>query len=325
MRTISRRLEAGTDVLLGTKSVHAALLSGERPLKRLLLDREHADGRLAPLETLARERAVRVELVERAVLEQLAKGGRKDQGVALFAGPRPLERITALEASDWTAPPQQQVSSAVAREQLGSLSSLDVKSALESWLLDDTDGAEGDAAREEARDKAREGKQATGGPAPAPVVVGAHRIHDPQNLGAICRSALFFGAQRLVLSEARGTLSRVTSAVSSASAGAAEFLRMAQAVSFVQFLRESRANGWAVVGTGAVAGGRRVATDDLRAIAKPLILVLGNEGEGLPREVAEECDWSCVIGRSGAHGADNLDSLNVGVAAGILLHAATSC
>jgi tRNA G18 (ribose-2'-O)-methylase SpoU len=83
------------------------------------------------------------------------------------------------------------------------------------------------------------------------VVCGAYRVHDPQNLGAICRSgfvceirhfvfsnvslvcflkkALFFGVEQLVLSEAKsGTLSSVTSVVSSASAGAAEFLPITQ-------------------------------------------------------------------------------------------------
>jgi tRNA G18 (ribose-2'-O)-methylase SpoU len=313
------RVDVGTDVLLGSKSVHAALLSGERPLKRLLLNRDHADGRLAPIEALARSRAVPVELVDRSVLEQLARGGRKDQGVALFAGARPLPRIAALEPSSWTPAPPSPV--AMTRERLGSLSSHDVKGALEQWLADDTEDETGDEASN--REAGRESGNVASSSAP-PVVVGAYRIHDPQNLGAVCRSSLFFGAQQLVLSEARGTLSRVTSAVSSASAGAAEFLRVSQAISFVQFLRESRAAGWAVIGTGVSLGSaRKVAAEELHSIAQPKILVLGNEGEGLPRDVAEECDWSCVVERRGAHGDDNLDSLNVSVAAGILLHAAT--
>ncbi len=303
-------------MLLGTKSVHAALLSGERPFKRLLVDREHSGTRFTAIETLARSLGVPVEGASRDVLERLAKGGRKDQGVALYAGPRPIAKMAALERSSWRASDD---CVAVARDGLESLSAGDVKGALEQWLKDDDteeNGEEGATAGQE--------EGGGGGETAAPVVVGAYRVHDPQNLGAICRSALYFGVERVVLSEAKGTLSRVTSAVSSASAGAAEFVPMSQAHSFVQFLRESRANGWTVVATGAAAG-RRVAAEDLHRVAGPKIVVLGNEAEGLPREVADECDMSCVIPRMGGGNvhADNLDSLNVSVAAGIILHCAT--
>lgn len=79
----------------------------------------------------------------------------------------------------------------------------------------------------------------------------------------------------------------MTSVVSSASAGAAEFLPVSQAISFLEFLRESRQNGWTVVGTLA-SGAPKLPVEELARVEGPLIVVLGNEGEGLPKELAQE-------------------------------------
>ncbi len=120
-----------------------------------------------------------------------------------------------------------------------------------------------------ADDKDEEEQPVAATPAAAtlsPLVVALHRVHDPQNLGAVLRSAFYFGASMVVLSEPQvggrflfaapsshvgqgGTLTRITPAVSSASAGAAEFVEVRKAVAFEQLLREAGAGGWAVVGT----------------------------------------------------------------------------
>ncbi len=299
------------ELLLGYRSVQAALMSGQRRLVRLLMDREHKD-----LARLALDRGVEVNRVSKAALERAAKG-RKDQGVALACGPRPIPKVTALARSSWK---QQQLAGAASSKELGSLTPGDVKTALERWLQD-AEEEEVEERQQQQHDKKTVLQMSR------PVVCGLWRVHDPQNLGAICRSALYFNLQQVVLSEAKsGTLSKVTSAVSSASAGAAEFVPIAQAVSFLEFLRESRQNGWIVVGTeSGVADVPKVAPEELARLPGPLILVMGNEGEGIPREMARECDYNCIIDRKKNDFAlsDNLDSLNVGVAAGILFFNAT--
>jgi tRNA G18 (ribose-2'-O)-methylase SpoU len=96
-------------------------------------------------------------------------------------------------------------------------------------------------------------------------------------------------------------------------------------VSFLEFLRESRGNGWKVVGTAA-GSSKQITAENLCRIEGPMIVVLGNEGEGLPQQIADECDFNCTIERKGEGGPsfDNLDSLNVSVAAGIIFFNATT-
>jgi hypothetical protein len=115
------------EVLLGVKSVYAALLSKERNLGRLLVDRENMGSRLDSILKLAEQRNVPVESVSRTLLERFSRGGRRDQGVALKCGPRPIKKLTALPRSDWTA----------GQKDLGTLTSGDVKMALERWLQDE--------------------------------------------------------------------------------------------------------------------------------------------------------------------------------------------
>lgn len=125
------------------------------------------------------------DAVSRDYIERFSKGGRRDQGVALQCGPRPVPRVTALGKADWSS----SSASVSAKTSMGSLTSSDVKSALESWLQDD------DEDNEETAELKQGSKSSL--PSVRPVVCGAYRVHDPQNLGAICRSALFFGLQQV--------------------------------------------------------------------------------------------------------------------------------
>lgn len=136
------------------------------------------------------------------------------------------------------------------------------------------------------------------------------QVTDPQNVGAAIRSAVYFGAAGVVLSLHGGA--PVTFAVSRASAGAAEVASVAQVASMPRFLARSRSRGWRVL--GADAGGESPFPGGHEG---SLILVVGNEGSGISGTVRRQCDAMLRIGQACDHAL--LDSLNVSVAAGILL------
>eukprot|EP00698_Gefionella_okellyi_P001406 TRINITY_DN1135_c0_g1_i1.p1 TRINITY_DN1135_c0_g1~~TRINITY_DN1135_c0_g1_i1.p1 ORF type:complete len:179 (-),score=34.49 TRINITY_DN1135_c0_g1_i1:216-752(-) len=150
----------------------------------------------------------------------------------------------------------------------------------------------------------------------APVALALDMIQDPQNFGAILRSAYFFGIRDVIVcSRDRSPLS---AAVSKASAGALEYMSVRECKDLVQFLVRSKHNGWTVV--GAARHPSAVNVRDL-VLAKPTLVVMGNEGVGLRDSVLKVCDRLVEIAT--APGQQDIDSLNVSVATGILLHAFT--
>ncbi len=143
-------------------------------------------------------------------------------------------------------------------------------------------------------------------------LVALDQIQDPQNLGAICRSAECAGAAGIVLPERRAA--EVSPAVCKASAGAVEHLPVARVRNLADFLMQAkRAGRWCY---GAQAGaGRRFDTLDYTG---SVVLVLGSEGRGLRPRVAASCDELICIPLRG-----RIESLSVSAAAAILLYAAT--
>ena len=301
--------------LYGQKSVQAALEAGVRPMHRIHL----LQNRSFPLiESLAKALGIREERCGPDRLRELIKGkgpvGR-DQGVVLRCGERPIEMKTTLETVAVSLATPLQAS----KDQLGSMDSDDVKAALTSWLQEEEEEEEEDHTNSEST---RSEIVATHG---SPVVVLAYRVHDVMNLGAICRAAWFLGAREVILSEPRsGTLSSVTAAVSSASAGAAELVNLSQTISTAELLREARASGWTVA-AASMAGppGTQVQSPSaLRDHRGGLVLVVGNENDGLPANIIALCSFAVSIA-PGAQGTGSVDSLNVGAATAILLHEAT--
>jgi 23S rRNA (guanosine2251-2'-O)-methyltransferase len=143
-------------------------------------------------------------------------------------------------------------------------------------------------------------------------VVALDQVQDPQNLGAICRSAECAGAAGVVIPERRAA--DVTPAVCKASAGAVEHLPVARVRNLADFLGAAkRAGRWCY---GAQAGGR-VSYDSVDFAGK-LVLVLGSEGRGLRPRVAASCDELLAIPLRG-----RIESLSVSAAAAVLLYAAT--
>ncbi|KAK1417364.1 hypothetical protein QVD17_26491 [Tagetes erecta] len=161
----------------------------------------------------------------------------------------------------------------------------------------------------------------------SPLWLALDEVMDPQNLGAIIRSAYFFGASGVVLCAKNSA--PLSGVVSKASAGSLELTELRSCKNMMQFLVSSAENGWRVLG-GSVSS-RSVAIDEVTT-GEPTILVLGSEGTGLRPLVERSCTQLVKIpGNSPVHlraGLDDaepqsfiaVESLNVSVAAGVLLH-----
>jgi 23S rRNA (guanosine2251-2'-O)-methyltransferase len=143
------------------------------------------------------------------------------------------------------------------------------------------------------------------------LIVALDQVQDPQNLGAICRTAECAGAAGVVIPERRSA--EVTAAVCKASAGAVEHLPVARARNLADFLAEAKRVGMWCYGADA---GASVAYDQVDW-AGPVVLVLGSEGRGLRPRVAGACDVLVSIPLRG-----RIESLSVGAAAAVLLYAA---
>jgi 23S rRNA (guanosine2251-2'-O)-methyltransferase len=140
------------------------------------------------------------------------------------------------------------------------------------------------------------------------LVLCLDQIQDPQNLGAICRTAEFAGVSGVVICERRAA--EVTPAVCKASAGAVEHLAVARVGNLADWLSAAKKQGAWVYGASERAG-EPYTTVDLTGRA---VLVLGAEGKGLRPRVAASCDALLAI-----PGAGRTASLNVAAAASVLV------
>jgi TrmH RNA methyltransferase len=152
---------------------------------------------------------------------------------------------------------------------------------------------------------------------PRGLIVALDGVQNPHNIGAILRSAAFFGAVGLVLAGQRGARAEgLPPAALRVAEGGAEHVGVLRVSDLVAVLRELAHAGQSIVGADAHA--ERSLTE-LRW-APRAVLVLGSEAAGLAREVRAMCDVTVrVVGRGA------LESLNVSVAAGVMLasHAAS--
>ncbi len=144
-----------------------------------------------------------------------------------------------------------------------------------------------------------------------PLIVALDSVTDPRNLGAVIRSASGFGAHGVLIPERRAA--GMTASAWKTSAGAAARIPVAQTVNLVRQLKAYQAAGCMVVGLAADGD---VALPDFDLADGPLVLVVGSEGDGLGRLVAETCDQLLSIPM-----ANELESLNAGVAASVALYA----
>ena len=143
----------------------------------------------------------------------------------------------------------------------------------------------------------------------APFVIVCDEISDPHNLGAVLRTAECAGAHGVVIPKRRSA--GVTGIVEKTSAGAAEYVPVARVPNLPAAIRELKDRGLWVYGTAADAEQSLWETD----LTGPVCLVIGSEGDGMGRLVAESCDFRVGIPMKG-----RIDSLNAATAAGVLMY-----
>jgi len=142
----------------------------------------------------------------------------------------------------------------------------------------------------------------------APLIVVLDGVEDPHNFGAILRVADAAGADGVVRQTRRSAAADGVAA--KASAGALAHVRIASVVNIARAIEELKAaNVWTI----GLAADAAESYSDLD-LTMPTALVLGGEGDGLRRLVRETCDRTARIPMRG-----HVDSLNVSVAAGIVL------
>lgn len=147
---------------------------------------------------------------------------------------------------------------------------------------------------------------------PNGVWLGLDCLQDPHNLGAIFRTAAFFGVKGVIVTRDRSA--PLTGTAYDVAAGGLEAVPFSQPVNLRQALQIAKEKGvW-------VLGSSEHADKPIESIPhdRPWLLLVGNEEQGLRRLTLEECDEVCRIS---AHGS--VGSLNVSVASGVLLHALT--
>lgn len=139
------------------------------------------------------------------------------------------------------------------------------------------------------------------------LIVVLDEVQDPHNLGAVLRSACGLGASAVVIPKHRSA--SVTPVVRKVSAGAVEHIAVARVTNLARFLEQARAAGYWVYGAATTAG----VTVDKADFAARSVIVMGSEGRGLRRNVAEHCDVQVTLPIQG------VESLNVSVAAALLI------
>ena len=143
---------------------------------------------------------------------------------------------------------------------------------------------------------------------PDALILALDQVQDPRNLGAVCRSAEAAGAAGVVIPRRRAAA--ITAVACKASAGAVEHLPVARVGNLADWLgREAKDAGAWVYGADAAAPAPHSDAD----LTGKVVLVLGGEGKGIRRRVAEACDLLISIPLAG-----RVASLNVSAAAAVL-------
>ena len=138
------------------------------------------------------------------------------------------------------------------------------------------------------------------------------QVTDPQNVGAIFRSAAAFGAAGVILQDRHAPA--LAGALAKAAAGAIDKIPHARETNLSRALERLDELGWRGVGLdGEAPGGLAEVLD-----SRPTVLVMGSEGEGLRRLVREHCDALARIPMPGG-----FESLNVSAAAAVALYEAS--
>ncbi len=145
----------------------------------------------------------------------------------------------------------------------------------------------------------------------APLIVVCDELSDPHNLGAVIRTADAAGAHGVIIPKRRSA--GLTAVVAKTSAGAVAHVPVARVPNLPSLLKKLKEEGVWVFGTAA-GGTTQLYQADLKG---PAAIVIGSEGDGMGRLVAENCDFTVSIPMFG-----KINSLNASAAAAVLLYEA---
>lgn len=296
------RSSAASEFIYGTSAVKAALQAGTRKLFKLYLQQEAngTDQREEDNEflQLARKRGVAVKRVgaladDLRLLSKMAQG-RPHNGYVLEASRLPNTPASALDTVEkpgdgFTFTPGHQSEEEIAVNGT-------------SCKISGSNGR-------------------------YPFVLLLDSILDPGNLGAIIRSAAFFGVDAIALIDYN--LAPFSPVTLKASSGAAEYMHYLRIKNDIDFVKTSQSNGWkffaAVAPKSASASRRgpsvfRLQEAEEALLKGPCVLMFGGEGDGLRPRLQKVSDGTVGIeGAVGAKTGSGLDSLNVSVAAALLM------
>jgi len=142
-----------------------------------------------------------------------------------------------------------------------------------------------------------------------PFLILLDELEDPQNFGAILRTAEAVGVHGVIVPKRRSV--RLNATVFKASAGAAEYVKVAQITNVAQTLKNFRELGLKIVGSD-VSAQKNFRQEDLTG---GIVLIIGNEGRGMRRLTREACDLLVKIPMVG-----KINSLNASAAGAVLLY-----
>ncbi|RMD42326.1 hypothetical protein DV735_g2778, partial [Chaetothyriales sp. CBS 134920] len=289
---------ADSEFLYGLHSVEAAIRAKRRKLHKLYVYSSEDGGIWSDAEKALYRRAVnaRLDIVRvggpewKQKLGQLA-GGRAHNGFVLEASPIPIPILHSLGSVEYAGA---------------------------SWEAQLSEAATSPPSATNLVPKA-EGR--------FPLLLLLDAVTDTGNIGAILRSAYFFGLDGIIIPEFG---SSSTANMLKASSGAAEYMPLFRIRNEVEFLELSQENGWHI--STSIAPDAQVRITGLRRPqpvtsrqtperileSQPTILILGNEGVGVRPKLTRVSDsFTSIQDACGLH--DGVDSLNVSAAAAILM------
>ena len=233
-----------------------------------------------------------------AVLEALRAGKRQVEAVVILQSARPDRLKLVLELAREKGVPVQRVPRLDLDRTLGEARHQGVMARIA-------------AARYANADELLDSLASRVGTADPPLVLGLDGIEDPRNMGSILRTAECTGVHGVFIAERRAV--GLTGVVAKVAAGALEYVPVARVTNLVRLIEQLKErNIWVV---GAAGDAKQSYTEWDWTL--PAAVFLGSEGHGLHRLVREHCDTLVRIPVAG-----KLDSLNVSVAAGVLLYEA---
>lgn len=233
-----------------------------------------------------------------AVLEALRAGKRQIETITILQSARPDRLKAVLDLAREHGVPVQRVPRLDLDRSLGEARHQGVVARIA-------------AARYTDADELLDTLAAKVGTEDPPLVLGLDAIEDPRNMGSIVRTAECAGVHGVFIAERRAV--GLTGVVAKVAAGALEYVPVARVTNLVRLIEQLKERNIWVVGAAAEAKQTYIEWD----WKLPAAIFLGNEGHGLHRLVREHCDTLVRIPVVG-----KLDSLNVSVAAGVLLYEA---